>query len=63
MSPLLLLLLLAAVQYAMAGLSYNEMSAARWSTPLTLPEAGGPVTRRFGDWVLLNNGLFTESYW
>lgn len=47
----------------MAGLSYNEMSAARWQTPVTLPVDGTLVTRSLGDWILLNNGLFTESYW
>jgi len=56
-------LLCASPQYAMAGLSYNEMSAARWSTPVTLPENGAPVTRTLGEWVLINNGMFTESYW
>jgi hypothetical protein len=60
---LLLLLLLLLLQYAMAGLSYNEMSAARWSTPVTYPVNGVPVTHTLGEWVLINSGLFTESYW
>lgn len=52
------------LQYAMAALSYNEMSSPRWSTPVTFPDANGvPTTRTLGDWVLINSGLFTESYW
>lgn len=51
------------LQYAMAGLSYNEMSADRWQTPVTLPIDGTPVTRSLGNWILVNSGLFTESYW
>ncbi len=51
------------LQYAMAGLSYNEMSAARWSKLVTYPVDGVPVTRTLGEWILLNNGLFTDSYW
>jgi hypothetical protein len=47
----------------MAALSYNEMSAPRWATPVTIPENGMPVTRTMGEWVLLSNGLFTEPYW
>jgi hypothetical protein len=47
----------------MAGLSYNEMSAARWSTLVTYPENGVLVTRTMGEWILVNNGLFTDSYW
>lgn len=47
----------------MAGLSYNEMSAARWQRQVTLPEGDGLVTRSLGDWILLQNGMFTESYW
>jgi hypothetical protein len=54
---------LCTLQYAMAGLSYNEMSAERWQTPVTLPIDGTPVTRTLGDWILVNSGLFTESYW
>jgi len=53
-----------ALQYAMAALSYNEMSSPRWSTPVTFPDANGvPTTRTLGEWVLINSGLFTESYW
>lgn len=43
----------------MAALSINEMGAERWSAPLTVDG----VTHTLGEWVLINNGLFTESYW
>lgn len=46
-------------QYAINALALNEMSAPRWSMPLTFDG----VTRPMGEWVLLNSGLFTESYW
>lgn len=52
------------VQYAMAGMSYNEMSAARWSTLRTFPDDNGvPTTRTMGEWILVTNGLFTEEFW
>jgi hypothetical protein len=47
------------LQYATNALAVNEMSAPRWSTPFT---ADG-VTRPIGEWVLLNNGMWTASYW
>jgi hypothetical protein len=60
---MLLSLSLLLPQYAMAGLSYNEMSAARWQTLVTYPVDGVPVTHTLGEWVLINSGLFIESYW
>lgn len=47
------------MQYAINALAFNEMSAPRWATPLTF----GGTTRTMGEWVLINSGLFTESYW
>eukprot|EP00879_Flechtneria_rotunda_P006755 GHRR01007099.1.p1 GENE.GHRR01007099.1~~GHRR01007099.1.p1 ORF type:complete len:1177 (+),score=387.98 GHRR01007099.1:1343-4873(+) len=47
------------ITYGMNALSINEMTAARWSTPLTVDD----VTRPVGEWVLISNGLFTASYW
>jgi hypothetical protein len=47
------------LQYAINALGINEMSHPRWSTPLTFDG----TTRTMGEWVLINSGLFTESYW
>ncbi|KAF6261001.1 ATP-binding cassette transporter [Scenedesmus sp. NREL 46B-D3] len=47
------------ITYAINALAFNEMSAPRWATPLTF----GGTTRTMGEWVLINSGLFTESYW
>lgn len=47
------------MQYAINALAYNEMSAPRWSQPLTI----GGTTHTLGEWVLINSGLFTEPYW
>jgi hypothetical protein len=46
-------------QYAINALGINEMSALRWSTPLTFDG----TTHTMGKSVLINSGLFTESDW
>lgn len=51
------------LQYAMAALSYNEMSAPRWSAPVTLVVGGVPTTHSMGEWVLINGGQPLEAYW
>lgn len=43
----------------MSALAYNEMSAPRWSNLVTIDG----TTHTMGEWVLINNGLFTEPYW